>query len=35
MGCRSVRSVLGSWKGVWILRGQKGYRWHKGAFGGS
>ena len=30
-----VGGVLGGWQGVQVLRGQKGYRWHKGAFGGS
>ena len=24
----SVRGVLGSWQGLWVLRGQKGYRGH-------
>ena len=31
--CRGVSGVLGSWQGVWVLRGQKGYRWHRGASG--
>ena len=34
-GIRRCRGVLWGWQGVLVLRGQKRYRWHKGAFGGS
>ena len=26
-----IRGALGSWQGVYVLRGQQGYRWHHGA----
>ena len=32
-GVKWVRGVLGAWQGMQILRGQKGYRQHKGALG--